>query len=53
MENSKNKPKKFPVSVNDPELRFKAKAAAAAEGKTMGEWLANAIRAALTKEGKK
>ena len=50
MENSKKeKPKKFPVSVNDPELRFKAKAAAANEGKTMGEWLANAIRAALKK----
>jgi len=50
METNK-KPKKFPVSVNDPELRFKAKAAAAKANKTMGEWLADAIRAAL-KEGK-
>ena len=45
------KPNKFPVSVSDPDLRFRAKAAAARANKTMGDWLADAIRAALEKEG--
>jgi len=49
---SNKKSKKFPVSVSDTELRYKVKAAAARANKSMGDWLADAIRLALKKEDK-
>jgi len=51
MENiKKEKPKKFPISINDTGLRFKVKAAAARANKTMGNWLEEAIKMALELE---